>query len=74
MSYGLPKTFLEKTPFGAVSLTLSGQNLWFKAVNIPAGANFDTEVLSLGVGNGQGFEYMNVPTAKKYGASLRVSF
>ncbi len=74
LSYGLPKTFLDKTPFGAVSLTLSGQNLWFQAVNIPAGANFDTEVLSLGVGNGQGFEYMNVPTAKKYGASLRVTF
>lgn len=74
LSYGLPKSFLDKTPFGAVLLTFSGQNLWFQAVNIPAGANFDTEVLSLGVGNGQGFEYMNVPTAKKYGASLRVTF
>ncbi len=74
LSYDLPKKWLEKSPFGQIQFSLSGQNLWFRAFNFPRSANFDPEVLSLGVGNGRGFEYLNVPTSKKYGASLRVTF
>ena len=74
LSYALPSTLLENSPFGSVSFTLSGQNIWFDAFGFPDGANFDPEVLSLGVGNGRGFELMNVPTARQYGASVRVTF
>jgi TonB-linked SusC/RagA family outer membrane protein len=74
ISYGLPKSLLKNSPFGAVRMQLSGQNLWFNAFGFPPGANFDPEVLSLGVGNGRGFELMNVPTAKQFGGSLRVTF
>ncbi len=74
LSYSLPKSFLERTPFGSASLTLSGQNLWYKAVNFPDSINFDPEVLSLGVGNGQGFDFVTGPTAKRYGASLSFTF
>ncbi len=69
-----PSNWLAKTPFGSASLTLSGQNLWYKAFNFPDGSNFDPEVLSLGVGNGRGFELMSGPTARKYGATLNVTF
>ena len=74
VAYDLPKSLLSNTPFGAITLTLSGQNLWFRAYGFPEGANFDPEVASLGVGNGQGFELMNVPTAKQFGGSLRLTF
>ena len=74
VAYSLPKTILENTPFGSVTLTASAQNLWFRAYGFPKGANFDPEVASLGVGNGQGFELMNVPTAKQFGGSLRLTF
>lgn len=74
LGYTLPKAWLDSTPFGTLSLTLSAQNIWFKAFGFPEGANFDPEVLSLGVGNGRGFELMNVPTAKQFGANLRVTF
>lgn len=74
LSYALPKNLLNKTPFGNIVITFSGQNVWFDAFGFPDGANFDPEVLSLGVGNGRGFELMNVPTARQYGGSIRLTF
>ena len=74
ISFNMPKSALENTPFGSASLTFSGQNVWFKALGFPAGANFDPEVLSTGVGNTRGFELMNVPTGKQMGGSLRLTF
>ncbi len=74
LTFALPKTTLENTPFGSASLTISGQNLWFRAYGFPKGANFDPEVLSAGVGNGRGFEMMNVPTSKQVGGTLRLTF
>ena len=74
LSYDFPKRFLDKTPFGAVSVRLIGQNMWYKALNFPEGLNFDPEVTSLGVGNGQGFDYLTGPTAKRYGFSLNLTF
>jgi len=69
-----PKAWLDNTPFGRASLTLAGQNLWYKAFNFPESVNFDPEVLSLGVGNGRGFDFVTGPTAKKYGATLNFTF
>ena len=69
-----PKNWLSKTPFGTASITFAGQNLWYKAVNFPESINFDPEVLSTGVGNSQGFDYVTGPTAKKYGATLSLTF
>ncbi|MCB0639728.1 MAG: SusC/RagA family TonB-linked outer membrane protein [Lewinella sp.] len=74
VSYAVPSSLLQNTPFGSIQLTLSGQNLWFDALGFPDGANFDPEVLSLGVGNGRGFELMNVPTSRQIGGSLRITF
>ncbi|MAT54986.1 MAG: SusC/RagA family TonB-linked outer membrane protein [Saprospirales bacterium] len=74
VSFALPKSVLDNTPFGSASLTFSGQNLWFRAYGFPKGANFDPEVLSTGVGNARGFEMMNVPTAKQVGGTLRLTF
>lgn len=74
LSYSLPKKLLEKTPFGSVSLSAQGFNLWFKAVNIPESANFDPNVAGLGVGNGQGFEFLNGPSGRRYGFSVKATF
>lgn len=74
LGYSFPKKILEKTPFGSMTLVFSGQNLWFRALGVPKGANFDPEVSSLGVGNGRGFELMNVPTSKQFGGSLKFTF
>jgi hypothetical protein len=74
LTAAFPSNWLSKTPFGSASLTLSGQNLWYKAFNFPESSNFDPEVLSLGVGNGRGFEFLSGPTSRKYGATLSVTF
>lgn len=74
VSYSLPSNMLAKTPFGAISLTVSGQNLWYRAPNFPKYVNFDPETSSLGVSNVRGLEYLSGPTSRRFGASIRVSF
>jgi hypothetical protein len=74
VAYVLPKTWLEKSPFGRAALTISGENLWFNAPNFPVGTNFDPEISSTGVGNGLGFDFRTAPTAKKYGMTLNLTF
>lgn len=74
LSYTFPKSILDKTPFGSATLSFVGQNLWFKAFNFPSGLNFDPDVTSLGVGNGQGFDFLTGPTNKRYGFNLNLTF
>ena len=74
LSMVFPSNWLNNTPFGSASLTLSGQNLWFFAKNFPDGMNFDPEVSSTGVGNGRGYELMSAPSARRYGATLNFTF
>ncbi len=74
LGYTLPKKILENTPFGSVSVSVQGFNLWFKSFNIPESANFDTNVAGLGVGNGAGFEFLTGPSSRRYGFSLKATF
>jgi TonB-linked SusC/RagA family outer membrane protein len=74
LSYALPSKLLSKTPFGGVSITLSGQNLWFNAPNTPKYMNFDPEVSGLGAGSYRGFDFLNGPSSRRYGGSIRVTF
>jgi len=74
LGYSLPKKLLEKTPFGSVSLSVQGFNLWFRSFNIPESANFDTNVAGLGVGNGAGFEFLTGPSSRRYGFSVKATF
>lgn len=72
--YTVPKKWLEKTPFGSLSITASGFNLWYDAYNTPDGANFDPNVAGVGIGNGRGFDYINGPSSRRYGMSIKASF
>jgi TonB-linked SusC/RagA family outer membrane protein len=74
LAYDLPKSLLEKTPFGNLSVTLQGFNLWFDAYNTPDGANFDPNVAGVGIGNGRGFDFLNGPSSKRYGVSIKTTF
>lgn len=74
LSYALPAKLISKTPFKAISLGVSGSNLWYRAPNIPKGLNFDTDNLGLGVGNGLGFEFLTGPSARRIGGTLKMTF
>ncbi len=74
LSYSLPKRFLDKTPFGSVSLTFSGTNLFYYAPNFPKNARFDPESNSLGVSNAKGLDFFAGPSSRRFGGSIRVTF
>lgn len=70
IGYSLPKALLERTPFGAAAITLSGRNLFYYAPN----TNFDPEVNTQGAGNIRGLELQSPPNSRNYGVNLRFSF
>ncbi|NAY93110.1 SusC/RagA family TonB-linked outer membrane protein [Muricauda sp. JGD-17] len=74
LGYSLPKKFLDRTPLGSLSFTVSGFNLWYDAINTPDGANFDPNVSGTGVGNGFGFDFLNGPSSRRYGFSVKATF
>jgi TonB-linked SusC/RagA family outer membrane protein len=74
LGYSLPKSLLSKTPFGAISLTFTGRNLWYNAPNFPKHTNFDPETSSFGAQNYTGLEYNSAPSVKRYGVNLLLSF
>ncbi len=74
LSYALPEKLLSKTPFGSLSITANGSNLWYYAPNFPKYMHFDPETNGLGVGNGKGLEFITGPSARRMGVSVRVTF
>lgn len=74
LTYSLPQGALKKLPFGSISLTLSGTNLWYYAPNFPKYVHFDPETSGFGVSNGKGLEFFTGPSSRRFGASLRITF
>lgn len=75
LGYKLPKSLLEKTPFGSASISVTGRNLWFNAPNLLEGVNLDPEVTTNGAdSNQQGFEYGTTPTTRRYGFNISLTF
>jgi hypothetical protein len=75
LGYEIPKSLLQRTPFGSARFSASARNLWFKAPNMLEGLNFDPEVLaSFAPSNIQGFDFGAAPSTKRYGINLSVTF
>ena len=70
LSYTLPKSVLGKTPFGAISVGVSGRNLLFYAPHYIA----DPEVNTQGAGNIQGLDINGPTNTRNYGANVRLTF
>jgi TonB-linked SusC/RagA family outer membrane protein len=74
VTYSFPKTMLQKTPFGALSLGFTGRNLWNYSPNFPKDLNYDPETNQFGARNVQGIEYSTTPSARRFAVTLRVTF
>lgn len=74
LTYDLPSKFLEKSPFGQISLSVMGNNLWYFAPNVPKYTNFDPDTTSYGGTFLQGIETSAAPTAKRYGFKINLTF
>ncbi len=72
--YTFPEAFLQRTPFGRLTLNLTGRNLWYFAPNIPHSLNLDPERNGFGATNTQGIEYATAPQSRRYGLNLNVTF
>lgn len=70
LSYSLPKNLLAKTPFGGISLSFTGRNLFFFAPN----SLIDPELSTQGAGNIRGLELQSSPNTRNYGVNLRLTF
>ena len=68
--YALPKSLIEKTPFGRVEIGVNGRNLWLKT-DVP---HIDPETNLTGASNSQGLEFNTMPNARSYGAVLKLTF
>jgi TonB-linked SusC/RagA family outer membrane protein len=70
LSYKLPKSWMDETPFSGADISVSGRNLWlstnYKGV--------DPETSLTGANNAQGMDYFNMPGTKSYTIALRVNF
>lgn len=73
LSYDLPAATVDALGLDRVSLSLTGNNLWVFAFNVPQDMGFDPRVESIG-GNARGFEYLTGPAARRFGGSLTVQF
>jgi len=72
LTYAFPKSFLDKTPFGSASMGITGRNLWFLAPGFHEGLNLDPETSSF---PGQrGIDFISVPSTRRYGVNLSVTF
>ena len=72
LSYVLPKRWLSKTPFGEITLSVYGRNLW---ISTPEENHYlDPEVSSFGTGNVQGYDYGALPSVKSFGGLVRFTF
>ncbi len=72
--YSLPTKLVSRMKLSAVSVTLTGRNLWFLAPNVPKYTNFDPDINSV-VGSGtQGVETGGAPSTKRFGVNLNVTF
>ena len=74
LGYELPNRLLKNTPFGSAHLSVTGRNLWYHAPHVPKYTNFDPEVNGFGSTNTQGIEFASVPSVKRYGFNLKVTF
>src|SRR5690606_642486 len=51
LTYRFGDKALSKSPFGNLSISLIGENLYFKAINIPDALNIDPQSIGTGVNN-----------------------
>ncbi|MFD2935524.1 SusC/RagA family TonB-linked outer membrane protein [Spirosoma flavum] len=69
LNYTLPKGLLNKTPFGSISIGVSGRNLFFFAPNFIG----DPELNTQGAGNIQGLDLQGPPNTRNFGVNLRAT-
>ncbi len=71
LSYDLPKSMVEKTPFSNLTFGIYARNLWIIYSKLPY---MDPEVNSSNSRNAYGFESNAIPSSRSVGFNLKIVF
>lgn len=74
LAYTFPSSLVKKLKLSAITISLSGRNLWFLAPNVPKYTHFDPDINSLVSGNAQGVETGGAPSTRRFGVNLNITF
>jgi TonB-linked SusC/RagA family outer membrane protein len=74
LAYSLPKRFLGKSAIQGITVSVIGNNMWFRTFNTPKSSKVDADRTAFGTRNGSGFDFMGGPSARRVGATVRVTF
>ncbi len=74
LGYTFSQKALANSPIKGISINLVGRNLWYNAPNIPKDSNFDPETNTFGDVNYQGFDFQNLPSVRRYGINVKLTF
>lgn len=71
-TYSLPVSLIEKLPINGLDLSITADNLWYYAFNVPKGSGFDPGTNS--ISGTRGFEYQTGPGARRFGGKITLRF
>ncbi len=71
VSYNLPTSVLNRTPFSVAELSIYGRNLYLHCPHFP---HLDPEQNVLGISNAQGLEFNALPQTRSVGVGLKLTF
>ena len=72
LDYNVPRGWLERTPFGSLSIGLEGRNLWLFYKKVP---HIDPNTGLFGsAANGQGVEWNQLPSTRSFGLNVQARF
>ena len=74
VSYNLPKSIFKGTFIESASISLVGNNMYYRAFNTPASSKVDPDRTAFGTDNAAGFDFLGGPSAKRYGVTAKVNF
>jgi hypothetical protein len=74
LMYTFSKSTLQRTPFGSITIGVTGRNLWNYSPYFPKDMNYDPETNQFGARNVQGIEYSTTPSARRFAVTLRATF
>ncbi len=70
LSYAIPSSIMESTPFSGLTVTFTGRNLWLSTKY----TGVDPETSLQGASNAQGLDYFNMPSTKSYVMAFSLNF
>lgn len=74
VSYTLPKSVFKGTFIESASISLVGNNMWYRAFNTPASSKVDPDRTAFGTNNASGFDFLGGPSAARYGGTIKFNF